>query len=270
MISTLITIVLAFGFSYALTRSTMRFKGFFRIVAMAPILVPSLLPGIALVYLFGNQGMLKELLLGESIYGPIGIVIGSVFFTFPHAMIIITTALALSDARLYEAAISLRASRWKTFWAVTVPGARYGVFSAAFVVFNLTITDFGLPKVIGGQYNMLAVDIYKQVIGQQNFEMGAVVSVVLLIPALLAFSIDRIVQKKQVAQLSARSVPFEPKPHKQFDLICLGYCVLVTVFIAGLIGVCQYAALIKFWPYNLSLSLNNYNFDVMDGGGWSS
>ena len=270
VISTLITVSLAFGFAYALARSTMRFKGFFKIIAMAPILVPSLLPGIALVYLFGNQGMLKSFLLGESIYGPIGIVIGSVFFTFPHAMIIITTALAISDGRLYEAAVSLRASRWKTFWTVTIPGARYGLFSASFVVFNLVITDFGLPKVIGGQYNMLAVDIYKQVIGQQNFEMGAVVSVVLLIPALLAFSVDRVVQKKQVAQLSARSVPYEPKPHKRFDWICLSYCALITIFIAGLILVCQFAALVKFWPYDLSLSLNNYNFDVMDGGGWNS
>ena len=269
-ISTIITVTLAFGFAYALTRSTMRFKGVFRLIAMIPILVPSLLPGIALVYLFGNQGMIKELLMGESIYGPIGIVIGSVFFTFPHAMIIITTALSISDARLYEAAVSLRASRWRTFWTVTIPGARYGLISAAIVVFNLVITDFGLPKVIGGQYNMLAVDIYKQVIGQQNFEMGAVVSVVLLIPALLAFSIDRVVQKKQVAQLSARSVPYEPKPHKQFDVICFSFCTAIGVFIVGLIAVCQYAALIKLWPYNLTLSLNNYNFDVMDGGGWDS
>jgi len=190
-ISTIITVSLAFGFAYALNRSNMRFKGIFRLIAMAPILVPSLLPGIALVYLFGNQGMMKELLMGESIYGPIGIVIGSVFFTFPHALIIITTALAISDSRLYEAAVSLRASRWRTFWTVTIPGARYGLISASFVVFNLVITDFGLPKVIGGQYNMLAVDIYKQVIGQQNFEMGAVVSVVLVIPAIIAFSIDR-------------------------------------------------------------------------------
>ena len=269
-ISTIITVSLAFGFAYALNRSTMRFKGLFRLVAMIPILVPSLLPGIALVYLFGNQGMIKGLLMGESIYGPIGIVIGSVFFTFPHALIIIATALAISDARLYEAAIALRASRWKTFWTVTLPGARYGLISAAFVVFNLVITDFGLPKVIGGGYNMLAVDIYKQVIGQQNFEMGAVVSVVLLIPALLAFTIDRIVQKKQIAQLSARSVPYEPKPHRQFDWICLAYCSLVAIFIIGMIAVCQYAALIKFWPYDLSLSLANYNFEVMDGGGWAS
>ena len=83
------------------------------------------------------------------------------------------------------------------------------------MVFNLVITDFGLPKVIGGQYNMLAVDIYKQVIGQQNFEMGAVVSMVLLVPATMAFVLDRYVQKKQVAQLSASSVPYEPKPDRK-------------------------------------------------------
>jgi iron(III) transport system permease protein len=97
-----------------------------------------------------------------------------------------------------------------------------------------------------------------------------VVSVVLLIPALFAFSIDRYVQKRQVALLSARSVPYQPKPHKQFDRISLFYCSLVGIFIIGLIGVCQYAALIKFWPYDLSLGLSNYNFEVMDGGGWGS
>jgi len=270
IVSTVITVSLAFWFAYALARSCMRFKGVFRIVAMLPILVPSLLPGIALIYLFGNQGMLKALLMGESIYGPIGIIIGSIFFTFPHAMIIISTALAISDARLYEAAVSLKASPWKTFWTVTIPGARYGLFSASFVVFNLVITDFGLPKVIGGQFNMLAVDIYKQVIGQQNFEMGAVVSVVLLVPALLAFSIDRRVQKKHVAQLSARSVVFEPKPNRTYDRVFFIYATLVSVFIVGIIAVCQFAALIKFWPYDLSLSLKNYNFDLMDGGGWSA
>lgn len=270
IISTVVTVTLAFWFAYALNRSCMRFKGLFRLIAMAPILVPSLLPGIALVYLFGNQGLLKELLFGASIYGPIGIVIGSVFFTFPHAFLIISTALAISDARLYEAATSLRASTWRTFWTVTIPGARYGLISAAFVVFNLVITDFGLPKVIGGQFNVLAVDIYKQVIGQQNFEMGAVVSVVLVIPAILAFAIDRIVQSKQVAQLSSRSVPYQPSPSPKTDRFFLIYCSFVAMFIIGLLAICQFAALVKFWPYDLSLSLNNYQFDKMDGGGWGS
>ncbi len=271
VIVTVITVSLAFWFAYALARSKMHLKGVFRMVAMMPILVPSLLPGIALLYLFSSrQGMLKALMFGHDINGPIGIVIGSVFFTFPHAMIIISTALSISDARLFEASESLKASRWRTFWTVTIPGARYGLFSAAFVVFNLVITDFGLPKVIGGNYNMLAVDIYKQVIGQQNFEMGAVVSIVLLIPALLAFAIDRRMQKKQVALLTARSVVFEPKPNRRMDWIFFAYASAVAVFIAGIIAVCQFAALIKQWPYNLSLSLKNYDFSRMDGGGWGS
>ncbi|MEM7222264.1 MAG: putative 2-aminoethylphosphonate ABC transporter permease subunit [Pseudomonadota bacterium] len=291
IISTLVTVTLAFIFAYALTRSCMRFKGVFKMIAMVPILVPSLLPGIALVYLLGKQSLairILEWIFGQEtvaflwpllvngpygpseVYGPVGIVIASVFFTFPHALLIIITALSIADARLYEAAIALRAPKPKIFRTVTIPGARYGLISAAFVVFNLVITDFGVPKVIGGQYNVLAVDIYKQVIGQQNFQMGAVVSMVLLIPALFAFSIDRIVQKKQVALLSARAVPYEPKPSKGFDSLMFAYCCLMAVFILGILGVCQFAALIKFWPYDLSLSWNNYNFDVMDGGGWES
>ena len=270
IVSMVITITLAFTFAYAMARSKMRYKGLFKVIAMAPILVPSLLPGIALVYLFGNQGMLKVLMGDQTIYGPIGIIAGSVFFTFPHAMIIIQTSLSISDARLYEASDALGASKIRTFFTVTLPGARYGLISAAFVVFNLVITDFGLPKVIGGQFNVLAVDIYKQVIGQQNFEMGAVVSVVLLIPAMFAFAIDRIVQKKQVSTLSARSVPYEPKINRRFDNIMFTYSATVAGLIITVLAVCQFAALIKFWPYDLTLSLVNYDFDVMDGGGWGS
>ncbi len=270
VVTMVITVTLAFIYAYALTRSCMRFKGFFKIMAMIPILVPSLLPGIGLIYMFGKQGYMKWLLFGESIYGPLGIVIAEVFFTFPHALLIIMTALAISDARLYEAATVLRAPKWKIFLTVTLPGARYGLISAAFVVFTLVITDFGVPKVIGGQYNVLAVDIYKQVIGQQNFSMGAVVSVVLLIPAIFAFYIDRQVQKKQVSQLSARAVPYEPKPDRSFDAWMMSYSSLIILIIVTILATCQFAALVKFWPYNLELGLQHYNFDLMDGGGWDS
>lgn len=269
-ISTVVTISVAFALAYGLTRSCMPLKGLFRGILTIPILVPSLLPGIALVYLFGNQGVFKDWLMGYSIYGPIGIVIGSVFFTLPHAFLIILTALSIADARHYEAATSLKASKWRTFTTVTVPGARYGIVSAAFVVFTLVITDFGLPKVIGGQYSMLAVDIYKQVIGQQNFEMGAVVSVILLVPAILAFAVDRRMQKRQVALLSARAVPYAPKPNASVDRICFGFACLVSLFILGMIAMCQIAALVKFWPYDLTLTTKNFAFDLMDGGGWAA
>jgi len=270
ILSTLITVPLAFVYAYALTRSRMPFRGFFKTVALVPILVPSLLPGLALVYLFGNQGLLKGALLGHSIYGPIGIVMAEVLTTFPHALLIILAALALADARLYEAAVALRASRPKIFWTVTLPGARYGLISATFVVFTTVVTDFGAPKVIGGQYNVLATDVYKQVIGQQNFQMGAVVSVILLVPAIFAFMVDRMVRRRQVALLSARAVPYEPKPQRLFDLLMLGYCVVTGLAILSIVAISQFAAVVKFFPYNLTLTTAHYDFDQKGGGGWAS
>jgi iron(III) transport system permease protein len=269
-LSTVITVPLAFVYAYALTRSRMRLRGFFKTVALVPILVPSLLPGLALVYLFGNQGLLKGALFGHSIYGPIGIVMAEVFTTFPHALLIILAALAHADARLYEAAVALRASRPKIFWTVTLPGARYGLISATFVVFTTVITDFGAPKVIGGQYNVLATDVYKQVIGQQNFQMGAVVSVILLVPAIFAFMVDRVVRRRQVALLSARAVPYEPKPQRLFDLLMLAYCVVIGLAILSIVAISQFAAVVKFFPYNLTLTWAHYDFDQKGGGGWAS
>ena len=268
--TTFITVTLAFVFAYALTRSCMIGKTVFRSIAMIPILLPSLLAGIALVYLFGNQGIIKELLFGYKIYGPIGIIIAEVFYTFPHALLIIIIALSIADARLYEAATVLRSKPIRTFFTITIPSAKYGLISAIFVVFTLVITDFGIPKVIGGQFNVLAVDVYKQVVGQQNFEMGAVVSVVLIIPAVIAFIVDRIVQRKQVAILTSRSVVYEPKKNRNFDLVMLVYCCLISFFIFTILGMCFFASFVTFWPYNMSLSLDNYQFDLMDGGGWAS
>ncbi len=270
ILSTAITVPLAFVYAYALTRSRMPLRGLFKTIALVPILVPSLLPGLALVYLFGNQGLIKGVLLGHNIYGPIGIVMAEVFTTFPHAVLISLAALALADARLYEAAVSLRASRRRIFWTVTLPGARYGLISATFVVFTMVITDFGAPKVIGGQYNVLATDVYKQVIGQQNFQMGAVVSVILLVPAIFAFLVDRAVRRKQVALLSARAVPYEAKPQRGFDLAMLAYCVVIGSCILSVVAVSQFAALVKFFPYNLTLTLAHYDFDQKGGGGWGS
>ena len=270
ILSTLITVPLAFVYAYALTRSLMPFRGLFKTVALVPILVPSLLPGLALVYLFGNQGLLKGALLGHSIYGPIGIVMAEVFTTFPHALLIILAALGLADMRLYEAAVALRASRPKIFWTVTLPGARYGLISATFVVFTIVVTDFGAPKVIGGQYKVLATDVYKQVIGQQNFQMGAVVSVILLVPAIFAFLVDRVVRRRQVALLSARAVPYEPRPQRPFDLSMLAYCIVIGFATLSIVAISQFAAVVKFFPYNLTLTWAHYDFDQKGGGGWAS
>ena len=266
----LIVLVLAFIYAYALTRTKMPLRGLFRGIALIPILAPSLLAAISLIYWFGNQGVLKSWLLGSSIYGPIGVIMASCFWVFPHALMILITALSTSDARLYEAAEALRTPKWRVFWTVTLPGAKYGILSTGFIVFTLVITDFGVPKVIGGRFNVLATDVYKQVVGQQNFEMGAVVSLVLLLPALVAFIAARRVQRKQVALLSARAVPFQPNADPLRDWLLFAFCAIIAFIFIAMLAMAAYASFVTFWPYNLSLSLKNYDFDVMDGGGWEA
>jgi iron(III) transport system permease protein len=267
-LATAIVVPLAFTYAYALTRSRMRLKGLFYAAALLPVFAPSLLAAISLTYIFGNQGFLRGALFGNSIYGPIGIVIAEILYALPHALVINVAALALADGRLYEAAEALGTRPARVFRTVTLPGARYGLISSAFVVFTLVVTDFGIPKVIGGQFNVLATDAYKQVVGQQNFPMGAVVGIVLLAPAILAFLVERTVQRRQVALLSARAVPLEPKRRPLADSLLTVFCGLVAGTVIGTYGVAVWASFITYWPYNLTPTLANYDFERFEPSGW--
>ncbi|WP_409338585.1 putative 2-aminoethylphosphonate ABC transporter permease subunit [Curvibacter cyanobacteriorum] len=269
-LSATVCVALAYGYAYALTHSCLRGARLFRAVALIPLLAPSLLMAISLIYLFGHQGLLKDLLLGGNAYGPFGIVTGSVLWTFPHALLILSTALATSDGRLVEAATTLGASRWRVFWRVTLPASRYGLMISWTVVFVLVITDFGVPKVIGGNTQVLATDIYKQVIGQQNLPMGAVVALILLLPAVLAFVAEQHLRARQSANLGVRAVPFQPQPSPVLDRALFAYCALIALALLGVLAVAVFASLATFWPYNLTPSFKNYDFDLVDGGGWAS
>lgn len=264
--TSMIVLPLAYGFAAALTRSAMPAKGLFRALALIPLLAPSLLPGIALVYLFGNQGVLKDL-FPDGIYGFWGIVIGEAFYTFPHALMILVTALSVADGRLYEAATALGAGRVRQFFTVTLPSVRFGLISAAMVVFTLVITDFGVPKVIGGQYSVLALEAYKQVIGQQNFPRGAVIGVLLLLPALFSFAIDHFAQRRQQALLTARAQPLQLRRQPLRDALAFSFCTLTGGALLVILGTAVAAALIKLWPYNLSLTFDHFDFSNVDGGG---
>jgi iron(III) transport system permease protein len=265
-VTMVVTVLLAFVYAYALTRTTMPLRGVFRLVAMLPIFAPSLVQGIAFVYAFGNNGIVTRLTgVNVGIYGFKGIVAAETFYCFPHAMLILVAALTAADARLYDAAAALGASRLKTFRTVTLPGVKYGLMSACFVVFTLVITDFGVPKVIGGKYSVMATEIYNQVIGQQNFTMGATVSVVLLIPAVLAFLVDRLVQRRQYALLSSRSTPLVPDRRAARDGVLFVYCALVAGTIAAIYGVILVSSLVVRWPYSFVLTAKHYRFDTIGG-----
>lgn len=270
LVTTCVVIPLAFAYAYGLTRSCMAGKWLFRAVMLLPILAPSLLPALSLIYLFGNQGMLRGLMAGGSIYGPWGIIGAQIFYSFPAAAIIISVALSTADGRLYEAAEALKASRLRIFLTVTLPGTMYGLVSASVVVFTLVVTDFGIPKVIGGQFNVLATDVYKQVVGRQDLNMGAVVGLVLLIPAVLAFVLDRWAHNKRSATLTGRAVAYRPKPRRGRDIPAFLFCFLVAMALLGIVAVSVWGSFIRFWPYNLTLTLDNYDFTRFDTAGWQA
>ena len=264
---TLVVLPLAFGFAYALTRSCMPFKPLFRGITLIPLLAPSLLSAISLIYWFGNQGVLKSWMQGlgfDQIYGAPGIVLAECLSVFPHTLMILVTALSLSDARLYEAADAMGTTALRKFFTITLPGAKYGLISAALVTFTLVMTDFGIPKVIGGNFNVLATDVFKLVIGQQDFSRGAVVAILLLAPAVLSFAVDNYVSRRQTAMLTARAVPYSPRPSPGYDRLMTLYCMAIAALMLAMLGMAVFASFASFWPYNLSPSLRHYAMGLLD------
>jgi iron(III) transport system permease protein len=278
-VTTVVTVPAAFLFAYGLMRTNIIGAGVFRTAGLVSLFAPTLMTGIALIYLFGNNGLLTRIIpewLGwagagkHSLYGAGGIILGEILYTFPHVMMILMVSLKSADNRLYDAAESLGAGMLKKFLTVTLPGIKYGLISSVFVCFTLAFTDFGIPKVVGGNFNVLATDVYKQIIGQHNMNMGAAVGIVLLIPAVLSFIADRLLQRRNHATITARSVPYVPRRNRKRDAILFMYCAAVSIIMLLPVLTVLAASLIKVWPYQPVLTLSHYTFTAVAGGGWGS
>lgn len=275
--SMIITLILGFIYSYGMARSNIKGKGLLKFFILLPIFAPTMLHGISLVYLFGRMGVITTGFFGKApnlavdigLYGATGIVISEVIYTLPQAYLIISMALANSDYRLYEAAKTLGTSKMKQFFTITIPSCKYAIFSTATVSFILAFTDFGAPKVVGGNYNVLATDIYKQVIGQQNLGRGAVVSILLLIPAVISFFLEKSLEKKQRDTFNAKSMNYRIEMSKLRDTFFTIFCWLVSISILGIFIIALVASFVKMWPYNFSMTLDNYKFFDFNGGALS-
>jgi iron(III) transport system permease protein len=277
-ITTIITTVLAFFFAYGLTRTTIPGKGIFYTISTFPLIAPSIIQGLALILLFGRNGLITRHLFQTdwNIYGATGIIAAECLYCFPNALFILYTTLSAVDTRLDEAAQSLGASALKTFYKVTLPSAKYGIASAAALVFNLTITDFGVPVVIGGNYSVLATEIYQQVIGMQRFDLGATISVILLIPSVGAFLLNYYLTKKSYALISGQARPFL-QPSRRFKKWAFTiYCWIPCIFILVVFVTVFLGSVVKTWPYDFTLTFRHYNFPSLGGhaplwtGFWAS
>ena len=257
----------AYVFAYALQRSRIPGKALLRSLSLLPLMAPSMLSAIALIYLFGNQGLLKSW-FPDGIYGYSGIVLGQAFYNFPMALMILISALGLADARLYDASISMGANHWKTFINVTWPGTRYAVFTASCLVFTQTITNFGIPVVIGGDYQVLAMEAYKSVVGQQKFSEGALIGSILLVPALISFAVDAWMRRLRGSQVSSQAAAYVTPTNRSRDAVLLLVAGAIGLALLSLVVVAVGASLINFWPYDLTVSLRHYDFESNGDVGW--
>lgn len=274
IVSSVISLVLAFGYAYGIQRTTIKYKNIFKYIALMPLFAPTMMHGIALVYLFGRKGAITTgffeklpwLATDIGLYGATGIIIAEVLYTFPQVFLVLNIALSTTDYRLYEAADMLGTSELRKFFTITLPNIKYGLISSFIIAFILSFTDFGAPKVVGGNYTVLATDIYIKVVGQNNMSMGAVVGIILLIPSVIAFFIDQKVQKKQGIVFNAKSKEYVAKKKKTRDIFYYIYLSIICLMIIAVFITIFVSAFSKLWPYDLSFSLKNFIFYDYNGG----
>jgi len=261
-VSTLVTVAVALVLAYAVTRTDIPGKRFVSLMSLLPLISPPFLVSLAFILLFGRNGVLTHGLgLDWSIYGFTGIVVSQVFTFLPQAYILLANVLGNIDASLEEAAENLGAGPLTTLRRVTLALARPGLASAALIVFILCMTDFGNPILIGGRYNVLATEIYAQVIGMSNFAAGATMSVVLIVPCLAAYLLNAywVGTRSYVTVSAGARTAVRPTPAAvRWPLAVLAGG--VACFIALIYGLIPLGSLVRLWGSDWSLSLRHYAF----------
>lgn len=258
-----LVLIISFFFAYAINRTNIKFKKVFNFLAFLPLFAPTMTHAIALIYIFGRQGIVSKFFdIQIPIYGFLGIVLSQIIFIFPVVYLMFGLALKNEDYRKYEVAQLFGVSKIKQFFTITLPSIKFSIITSFFTAFTLSFADFGAPQVIGGNFNVLATDIYKQVIGQQNFAMGSVVGILLILPAFIAFIADFFITNKN-SKLSSNALKYKIIKNKKRDFAYFSFNFILGLCIIFMFGVVLLASLVKSWPYNLEFSLSAYKFSVM-------
>ncbi|MDU4937999.1 MAG: putative 2-aminoethylphosphonate ABC transporter permease subunit [Clostridium sp.] len=267
--STVISIIFAFIYAYGINRTNIKFKGLLHWLALLPLFAPTMTHGISLIYLFGNKGILTNLFnINFEIYGFWGITISEAIYVFPAVYLMFSLALKNTDNRLYEAAEVMGTSAIRKFLTITIPSIKFALITAFFSAFTMTFTDFGAPKIIGGNYNVLATEVYKKMLGQQDLEMGSVVGVILIIPAIIAFIVDFIVTNKNKVEVDSKATKYVIHDNKSRDISIGIINIIIGSIILILFATIVLSAIVTNWPYDLSITRKWFSFDVMGTSGF--
>ena len=255
LIATVISVVLAFALAYVITRTNVKFKAAWMMLFTIPMLIPSISHGMGLVLLFGDNGIIANLLgISIDLYGYTGIVMGSVLYSFPVAFLMFFDSLQYEDFTTYEAADVLGMSKVRMFSTITLPSMKRTIVSAVLAVFTMVFTDYGVPLITGGTVMTLPVYMYREVIGMMNFSGGAVIGMVLLTPAIIAFLLD-LKKSGNVGAVSTVTKPFKIAQNKARDVGA--YCFLGLSLFLMCLPIFAFACLSFVKQYPIDMVLEN-------------
>ncbi|MFM9535242.1 ABC transporter permease subunit [Lysinibacillus sp. IITD104] len=259
-VASVITTILAFWLAYAVHFTTMHLhtKKLVQIGITLPMLLPTITYGFVLIYTFGNQGILTKL-VGQplfTIYGYNGLVIGYVLYTLPVAFILMQNSMQYIDKRFLLVSILMHDQPMRRFYH-TVYRPMVGTIGGAFILtFVLSFTDFGIPASVGGNYRVIATELYQAMLGSiVHFERGAVISVLMLVPAILGVVMLTILERfnfqyKQVGQS-------ELVKHRLRDALFTIYSILCVTAVCIIFSTMFIVPFTKGYPYDFSFTLEH-------------
>jgi iron(III) transport system permease protein len=264
VLTALTSTLMGFVFAYALTRTPLPFKRFFRLTATFPVISPPFVVALAAILLFGRRGVLTPVLsklIGEySIYGLGGLVLVETIAYGPTAFLVLHGVLQAIDPALEEAAMDLGASRARVFTTITLPLSVPGIASAWLLAFIQSMADFGNPMVISGNFQVLSVQAFLQITGAFDLSRGATLAVLLFIPTTVAF----LLQKYWVSRKSYVTVTGKPTAatirHVDWYILVpvYGLCLLFAAVILLFYGMVIWGSFQTLWGVDATLTFKHY------------
>ncbi|MDD3681916.1 MAG: iron ABC transporter permease [Mesotoga sp.] len=257
-------------FAYTLNRTDIPLKGFFRTVAVLPIVFPPFIGALSIIMLFGFNGIITAGIFGIRnfpVYGLWGLMMAQVVCFFPVAFITLDGVIGTISPTLEDAAFNLGANRWQAFRKVILPMSVPGIASTMLVLFIESLADFGNPLILAGsKFPVLSVQAYLQITGMFDTKGGAALAVWLLFPSIAAFVIQKywVGKKKYVTVTGKPTTSVLKSVSKPVKWILFSLCMFIAVFTLTIYATIFWGAFVKAWGMNNTLTLENfkYVFDV--------
>lgn len=273
LVVAVISTFIGYVFAYTITRTNVPGKRFLKTIATLPILSPPFILSLSIIFLFGKQGFITKTLLGitgNNVYGMGSLIVVQVISFFPVAYLTLSGILSSIDASVEDAACNMGASRWHTFWTVTLPLSLPGIISGCLLVFIQSLEDFSNPATIGGEFSTLSIEVYQIITGSYDMQKGSVLALLLLLPAVAAYLFNKYwVGKKSFVTVTGKPTQARKlidEPHIKWPLFA--FCLVVAAVIILLYGSVIYGSFIRTWGYDYTLTLDQYKKALAYG--WDS